>query len=151
MPAAVALLVLVLIDRGRARDAIELLSDQGFDGPIDSLPANYQVTMALHARGAARLAVGELRAATADLLACGERLEELAVARRFGAPRALPIALRALAAVDPRGDGLPLLREAVALTADRPPCSSAARRARGFGESVARVGVAGPGTQQKRE
>jgi DNA-binding NarL/FixJ family response regulator len=155
MPAAVALLVLVLIDRGRAREAIELLSEQGFDGPIDALPPNYQVTMALHARGAARLAVGELRAAAADLLACGERLEEieernpallpwqslaaralagqdevaracelaaeeLAVARRFGAPRALSIALRALAAVDPRADRLSLLREAVALTADSP-------------------------------
>jgi DNA-binding CsgD family transcriptional regulator len=154
-PAALSVLALVLINRGGAQDAAALLRDHGFTQPPSQLPDDYQLTMALHARGAAYLAAGDLDGAAQDLLACGARLaeigevnpgalswrslaaravaaqgdhdaarvlatEELALARAFGAPRAISIALRATAAVDPSTDALAALREAVTITTDSP-------------------------------
>jgi DNA-binding CsgD family transcriptional regulator/type II secretory pathway predicted ATPase ExeA len=155
MPAALGVLALVLVQRGGGEEAVALLRDHGLTLPASELPDDYQVTMALHARGVARLAAGDLDGAADDLLTCGARLaeigevhpgalawrspaaralaargeeraaralaaEELVLARAAGAPRAISIALRAVAAIEPGASALPALREAVAVTADSP-------------------------------
>lgn len=151
LPAAVSALALVLIERDRAEEAAALLRDDAVVATSAPFRDSYQVTMALHARGVTRLALGDVAGAAGDLIACGERLaaidehnpaplawrspaarallatgdaaaarrlagEELAAARAFGAPRAMSIALRTLAAVEPGEAALAALREAVEIT-----------------------------------
>ena len=114
------------------------------------MTSDYGSTLALHARGLARLALGDA-AAGSDFLAVGRALaeldevnpalvawrsdaahafvlagdartartlarEELTLARRVGAPRAISIALRAVARTEDGAERVRMLREATAAT-----------------------------------
>ena len=112
---------------------------------VGELDDGYSDTLLLNARARLRLAQGEARAALADALEVGRRqvvmrepnpaamdwrslaalaqgdrelaLEELELARRFGAPRAIGIALRTVGVI---GDDLARLTEAVDVLAASP-------------------------------
>ena len=171
MPAALSVLVPLLAELDRVTEALELLAAHGLDRPAGDLGSEYPVTMALHARGEARLAAGDVGGALADLRAVEARLAaigernpallpwrsagaralaargdraaaralaagEVALARRFGAPRAVSIALRALAIAGDAAAAPALLGEAVALTEPSPARLEHAHALAGLGEAL---------------
>lgn len=69
----VAILMLALLERGEESAAAELARDNGLDGGARDLPDLYTNHLVLHARGRVRVARGEARSGTEDLLECGRR------------------------------------------------------------------------------
>lgn len=76
LPATVAALVLVLVERAEHAEAQSLLVRHRLDTPPHELPDLYPAHVLLHARGRLRLACGETRAGVEDLLECGRRERE---------------------------------------------------------------------------
>ncbi len=70
--------------------------------------------------------------------AAADAADEVALARRFGAPRALGRSLRVLGMVDP-GDGMPRLREAVEVLTDSPARLEYARALTALGSALRRA------------
>jgi len=97
LPAAVAALLLVLVERAEHTEAQALLGRHGMDGPPGELPDLYPAHLLLHARGLLRMACGEKRTAVDDLLECGRREREFGELNpaviEWGPPAAIGLAL----------------------------------------------------------
>ncbi|TWE15683.1 regulatory LuxR family protein [Kitasatospora atroaurantiaca] len=169
-PMAIAVLVDTLIERGKARDAERLLTETGLadaDSPLllfsfligararlraaqGRMPEAIKDLLALGARleGAVltpALVPWRSRAAlalVAEDAGAARRLahEELGLARAFGAPRTLGVALRAAALTGSPDEQVDLLREAVAVLEDSPARLEQARSLVELGAALRRKG-----------
>ena len=171
-----AMLAEVLVDRGDLDGAERALSPAAPpDEPPDYVGWNY----AFHARGVLRAARLELDGALADFLACGERQErwgarnpsvlawrsqaavaggpvelaeeELVLARRFGAPRPIGTALRALARKAGGERRVALLGEAVAVLAESEARLEHARALADLGAALRRANERAAAREPLRE
>ena len=169
-PMALAVLLQVMIERGQLEEAERALNESGFATHESASLLFSQLIGARGrlraAQGRTRQAIDELlalgyryegtivnpaiypwRSQTAVMLAVvgeveeAQRLagEELKLARVFGAPRALGVALQA-AALTAAGDGVGLLREAVAVLQDSPARLEHARALVELGAALRRAG-----------
>ena len=169
-PMALAVLLQVMIERGQLEDAERTLNDSGFATHESASLLFSQLIGARGwlraAQGRTRPALDELlalgnryegtvvnpaiypwRSQSAVMLAAVGELdqarqlagEELKLARAFGAPRALGVALQAAALVG-AGDGVGLLREAVAVLQNSPARLEHARALVELGAALRRAG-----------
>jgi DNA-binding CsgD family transcriptional regulator len=169
-PMAVAVLLDTLVERGNVEDADRVLTETGLANAASPLllftfligtRARLRV-----AQGRTAEAIGELLAlgartkdvlvtpalvpwrSQAALALAGENVdearrlawEELELARAFGAPRTLGIALRAAALTGRTNERVPLLREAVAVLGDSPARLEHARALVELGAQLRRRG-----------
>ena len=172
LPAAVGVLVEVLIERGELDQADALLEERGFAGELLRLGPFNSLAFA---RGALRLAQGRHDAALADLTATGESVQALcirapgpipwrpeaalalaalgrraeaaamaaegvALARAFGAPYDVGIALRAAGLIEGGEAGLALLEQAVTALDGSPVLLELARARTDYGAALRRAG-----------
>lgn len=73
VPGCVAPLVTALTERGELEEAAAAVASAGLDAPAADLPDLYTIHLLLHARGALRVARGQLEPGIEDLLECGRR------------------------------------------------------------------------------
>jgi DNA-binding CsgD family transcriptional regulator len=168
-PMVVAVLVDALIERGELEEAAQLLRQTGLadaDSPLLLFTFLISARARLRAaEGRTRQAIAELVAlgnrmarvrspalvpwrSQAALALAGDDPEEarrlagkeLKLARVFGAPRALGIALRAAAQSGPRSERVPLLGEAVGVLEDSPARLEHARALVDLGGALRRQG-----------
>ncbi|MCO1576570.1 LuxR family transcriptional regulator [Crossiella sp. SN42] len=173
---AVATLVEILLERGEAPAAADLLHDRGL---ADELPAGWRYNYLLLVRGLLRASLGDLSGGLADLEQVGKRFldrgvtdralllwrscavplylvtgrraeaerlaaEELALARRWGGPGPLGVALRTAALTAPEAERTTLLTESVRHLENSP---ARPQLARSLAELALHLGAQGKTTQ----
>ncbi|MBP2477120.1 DNA-binding CsgD family transcriptional regulator [Crossiella equi] len=156
---AVSTLVEILLERGEAPAAAELLHSRGLS---EDLPPSWRYNYLLVVRGLLRAALGDLSGGLADLEQCGKRFtdrgithraimlwrscavplyqlvghheraeqlarEELDLARRWGGPGPLGVALRTASLIAPQSERVALLTESVRQLESSPARTQLAR------------------------
>ncbi|MEX2194862.1 MAG: AAA family ATPase [Thermoleophilaceae bacterium] len=172
LPASLAFLIDVLIERGELEQAAAALERSGLG---EEIPDSVMFTPLVDSRGRLRIAQSRLEEGIEDLLLCGRRQEEwgspnpsvipwrshaavacvrlgrsedatrlareeVELARAFGAPRALGMALRAAGIAEGGDTGLALLRETVETLAGSMGRLEHARALVALGSALRRAG-----------